>query len=230
MPIGIVPLGTTNMVARELGIPLHLEEACQVLLQSQRTRQLDVMQVGKRAFLSHISLGIYARIAAQATRRAKRRFGRLVNVWYACHELWKQEIWPFTVTVDGHTHHVRTSLILVANVGAFGFANLRWGAHIVPYDGEIDVCILRAKTFAASLHALWHVLYYPSQRSSAMTYLRAKHHVVITTTHPLPVRADGEIIGQSTVQIRVRPQAVKVVIPEAHADVPHCHAADLHPE
>lgn len=216
IPLGIVPVGTTNIVARELGLPLQPEAACQVLLQSRRTVSLDVMQVGTRAFLSHISMGSYARIVAQATRQAKRRFGRLVHVWYACKELARPKTWPFTVTVDTQTHQVQATTILVANAGTAGVAGVRWGAHIAPHDGVLNVVILRANGPIDSLRALWHLVRHPAQPSPTRLSLQATRHVTITTVHSVPVRADGEIIGDSAVDIRLLPHAVAVIVPVEH--------------
>ena len=213
MQLGIIPLGTGNAVARELGIPRQCEAACRIVLQSQRTRRLDAMRIGNRLYLSHISLGIYAHIIAKTIRRAKRRFGRFAYLWPILQELRDLKTWPFKVTVDGKSHDVQASLLLMANVGAAGLGRLRWGPHVCPDDGTIDVCMVRLPTLSDYASFLWHLWLGHPQQARQMTYLQAKKSVMVETPAALPVRADGEIIGHSTVHFQVQPQAVEVIVP-----------------
>jgi YegS/Rv2252/BmrU family lipid kinase len=213
VPLGIIPLGTGNAVARELGIPLQCEAACQVLLQSRRTRRLDAMRIDDRIYLSHISLGIYAHIIAKTIRRAKQRFGRFAYLWPILQELRDLKTWPFRVTIDGKPHDVRASLLLMANVGAAGLGQMRWGPHVRPDDGAIDVCMVHLPTLADYASFLWHIWLGHPHQAKQITYLQAKQSVDIETPAPLPIRADGEIIGQSTVRFQVQPQALEVIVP-----------------
>lgn len=213
IPLGIIPLGTANVVARELGIPLDLEEACKLLLGGQQIKQLDVMQVGTRSFISHISLGVYSRIIKQTSVENKRRFGTLAYLWSAMKEISREQSWKFTINVDGQTEKVRASLIMVANAGAFGIGELHWGAHISPNDGQIDLCIMQGKSIRDYLSFFWYTLRGQPKQIGKMSYLACKQEVIIRTNKRVPVRADGEIIGQSKVSIKVRPQAVPVIVP-----------------
>lgn len=213
LPLGIVPLGTGNAVARELGIPLQCEAACQVVLQSHRTTHLDAMRIDDHIYLSHISLGIYAHIIARTPRQAKQRFGRFAYLGPLLQELRALRTWPFRVTIDGKRHDLQASLLLMANMGAAGFGTLRWGPHIRPDDGVIDVCIVRLQSLTDYLRFMWHIWLGHPEQAAQITYLRAKLSIEVETPAPLPVRADGEIIGQSAVQLQVQPQAIDVIVP-----------------
>jgi YegS/Rv2252/BmrU family lipid kinase len=217
VPLGIIPLGTGNIVAQELGLPLDPTAAYQLLTGKNTTTKIDVMQVGHQAFISHLSVGIYALIAQDTPPENKQRLGRLVYVWSALKKIMSHPTWRFKVTVDGQTRWVRASLIMVANAGTVGITPFRWGTNIRPDDGQIDVCIFRAKTLTDYLKIIWYALLNKHRQDDNISYLTATDQVEIVAHKPLPIRGDGEIIGQTPVQVQVVPQAVRVIVPLTQA-------------
>jgi YegS/Rv2252/BmrU family lipid kinase len=213
MPLGIVPLGHGNLVARELGIPLDPAAACRVLVQAPERIDLDVIQVDKRIFLSHISMGTYARLIANTPQQSKRRFGRLASLWAISYELWRRETWPFVITVDGHPHCVHASWVMVANVAAAGPFNLSWGPHISPCDHRLDVCIIKARTPLDYLRLAGQLCGRFPAHASIITYLQARRDIAIEAPSAVPLRGDGEVVGHTAVHIRVRPQAITLLTP-----------------
>src|SRR6478735_529461 len=76
LPLGVLPLGTANDLARTLGIPFDLEGAARVIAEG-RTRHIDLGLVNGQPFFNVASLGLSAELAQKLTRDIKRRFGRL---------------------------------------------------------------------------------------------------------------------------------------------------------
>lgn len=212
--LGILPVGTANLLARELNIPFTLDAACDVTITGKQIRKIDVMKVGARISLSHISLGVYSRIAEKTSATAKRYFRPLAYIWNALPELLNQRHWRFTVTIDGKTLRTHASFIIVANVGEVGAVNLRWGSDIAPDDGQLDVCLVHARSLRDYLEFIWHVIRHRHKEAPKLTYLIAKQHIKIRTKQPVPVRGDGEIIGRSEVDIEVLPGALSVLVPD----------------
>jgi YegS/Rv2252/BmrU family lipid kinase len=213
VPLGILPLGTGNLVARELGIPLDLKAACQVLTGQMPITRIDVMDVDGEIFISHVSLGLYAKIALTTTDEEKQRWGRMAYLWHILEELLKRRNWRFSLTVDGKTQSVRAALIMAANVGEVGLPPLRWGPDIRPTDGVINLCILRARNLRDYIMLLWHAVRGRPAAAAQTTYHRAQETITIRTRKRLPVRGDGEIIGQSAVAICIRPQHLPIIVP-----------------
>lgn len=211
IPLAIIPLGTGNVIAHELGIPLNLEEACQLLIQNHKIRQLDVMRVGRRYFISHISMGVYSLIVEEIKPEQKRRFGRLIYVKEAIKKLMKKNSWRFEVKVDDQALTVRASFILVANAGSVGLYALQWGQHISPDDQYLTVCIIKSRSLSDYLKLLWYMARNRHYLDPNIIYLNARQKIDIKTDQPLPVRADGDIIGKSHVRIEVIPAAVRVM-------------------
>jgi YegS/Rv2252/BmrU family lipid kinase len=217
VPLGIIPVGTANVLARELGLPLDLESACALLAGDRATTSIDAMQVGDKAFFLHIGVGIDSLMIRDTHRAAKRRFGRAAYVWSALKWLIGYQPRRFTIAVDGRRLRPRAAQVLIANGGVMGMAPLRWGPHIRPDDGRIDVCVLSARSLRDYLRIGWQVLMGHRRRSPNIRYLAAQRSIVIDCDRPLPIQGDGEIIGETPVQVQVIPDAVRVVVPPRHA-------------
>jgi YegS/Rv2252/BmrU family lipid kinase len=213
MPMGIIPAGTSNTLAQELGIPTDLDAACRLLLAPHTTNTIDAMQVGERFFLLHISVGLDAIVMRDTGREAKRRFGRLAYIWTGIARMFGHQPRRFTLVIDGKRHRPRAAQVLVANGGTFGVPQLSWGQHIRPDDGHLDVCVIHARTLLDYLNILWHMVLRRQKRSRKIRYIPAYENVIVTSDNELPVQADGEILDQTPVKVRVVPDAVRIVIP-----------------
>lgn len=213
IPLGILPIGTANVLAQELGIPLDLDAACQLLTNQHTFTCLDAMQVDDHLFILQIAIGIESLMIRDTPRAAKRRFGRLAYIWTALKWLVGYQPRRFTIAVDNQRLRPRASQVLIANGGTLGMQPFRWGNEIVPNDGRIDVCIVSARTVLDYLSLVWHVVRGQSRRSHKVRCLPAHQTVVISSDHTLPVQGDGEIIGQTPVRIQVVPQVVQVIVP-----------------
>ncbi len=221
----VFPLGTANVLARELGIPVELEGACQ--LGAHRFREgslagerhavavIDAMRIENRHYFTQVGVGIDALMIRDTAAEHKRRFGRIAYLWTALTRLIGFQPRRFTLTVDGRRLDLKASQVLVANTGMMGQPPFRWGPDIRPDDGRVDVCIARARSIVDYSKLLWHVLRSSHGKSPNLRYEVASRSVVIDAKHPLPIQADGEILGPTPVRIEVVPRALRVVVPVA---------------
>lgn len=214
IPLGVVPVGTANLFARELNIPLEPEAACRLLVSATRRTAIDAMKAGDMAYISHVSLGVYSKIAEKTSAAAKRYFRQLAYIWNALPELLGGRSWRFTLEIDGKVQRVRASFIMIANVGGVGAGALRWGPDIKPDDGRVDICIVRGRTLRDYVLFMWHVIRHLHKQAPKTRYLYASRSIKVFTRKRLPVRGDGEIIGQSQVEIEILPGAIQVLVPE----------------
>jgi diacylglycerol kinase (ATP) len=215
-PLALLPVGTANLLARELNIPLDLSLACQLAASGRKQRHFDAMRVGRRVFLSHISLGVYSKIAERTSRASKRYFRQIAYIWNALPELLSGRTWRFTLLVDDREIQLRASFIMVANVGGLGAAELRWGEDIALDDGLVDICVVHARTLREYLTLADSILRGRHKSSPKLSYYRAARRVQVATPHKrVPVRGDGEIIGYSSVEITLLPKVIKVIVPES---------------
>ena len=103
--------------------------------------------------------------------------------------------------------------MLVANGGVLGVPPFRWGPNIRPDDGKVDVCIVSARTALDYLGLIWHTILGQQRRDRNVRYLTAARNIAISADQPLPIQADGEIIGETPLQIDIVPNALKVIVP-----------------
>jgi YegS/Rv2252/BmrU family lipid kinase len=213
LTLGIIPVGTANLLARDLGIPLELEDACALLADAAQTRTIDAMQVAGKVFFTRLSLGMYSRITEKTPASAKRIFRRLAYIWYAIPELFGIRTWRFRVTVDDQVYHLRASFIFIANVGEAGVQGLTWGSHIHSGDGVIDVCVMRGRTFWHYLQFVGYFLLNRHRDFGRVNYFQARNQIVISASRRVPTRGDGEDLQVTPLELKVLPAAVKVIAP-----------------
>jgi diacylglycerol kinase family enzyme len=212
-----LPIGTSNVLARELEIPIRLEGACALLNEPLSTLDIDAMQVGKKYFILHIGIGVDSMVMRETDRASKRRFGRLAYIWNMLRQLVGFEPQRFMLVVDGKRSRMRAAQVLVANGGVLGVVPLRWGPNIHPNDGLINICVVNARTILDYLGIAWHTVLRQHRRSHRLRYLSAQQTISVNAKRRLPIQADGEIIGYTPVQIQVVPRAVRVIVPPTRA-------------
>jgi diacylglycerol kinase family enzyme len=119
----------------------------------------------------------------------------------------------FTLLVDGKRMRLHAYQLMVANAGTLGIPPFKWGPEITPSDGELDLCIVTARRPIDYLRLLRQIVTGNYQPGSNIRYIRVHKQVIISADTPLPVQADGEIIGDTPVQIGVIPHGIRVVVP-----------------
>ena len=215
IPMGIIPVGTGNALARELNIPLNVGAALDLLTGEHALAELDAMQVGERFFVLNFSVGLSSLMTYHTAREDKRRFGRVAYVWTGLMKLFGYQPHRFDVTVDGERTRWRAVEVMIANSGAIGDPSLRWSPQVKLNDGRIDVCIVRAKSVLDYLRLTWAVLLGRQRHEPHLQHLIAERDVAVNTSSHLPVQGDGDFIGWPPVAVEVVPGAVQVVVPRS---------------
>lgn len=213
VPMGIVPIGTGNLVARELGLPLKISDAVALLAGAPRLRRIDALRINGRLFLLNASVGISAAIMGHTTREEKQMLGPLA---YICTGIWRAPRYKphrVHVTIDGLARHVTALDVVVLNCGLLTRTIYPEGADVRLDDGYLDVLILRVRGVLDFPRYFLDLLLRRSATPMA-SYFRAGRKVVIHTPRPLEVQADGDIIGQTPVEIEVLPAVVTVLVPD----------------
>lgn len=217
VPLGILPVGTANVLSLELGLPQDVVQAAALFTGDHTLRALDAMQVNGHSYVLQIGVGLDALMIKDTARGAKRVFGRLAYMTTLAMRMVGYQSRRCTLLIDGQRMRPRAWQLLVANAGTLGFPPFRWGPDIDPSDGELDLCIFNVRLPLDRLRIAWQLLTGRHQTSHSISYVRVRKRVIITTDDPMPVQADGEIIGNTPIQIDIVPQAIKVIVPQAVA-------------
>jgi YegS/Rv2252/BmrU family lipid kinase len=212
-PLAILPVGTGNALARELGIPLDLDEALCLLVGEHSIVEMDVGQIGDRCFALNASIGVSASTMQSTDSQQKRRLGLLAYLWAGIKVLSGAQPHRFRVEADGQLYRWKASELMVANGGAIAEPMVRWGPDVRLDDGHLDLCIVRARHALDYALLAWDVLRGGRGRDDRLRCLRIKHSVSIDADETMLVQADGEIVGQTPVRIGVLPHSLQVIVP-----------------
>lgn len=214
VPLAIIPAGTGNLLARNLGIPLGTERAALVAVQGAR-RRIDVGAVGAERFAVMAGMGFDAAMLRDAPETAKARVGPLAYLGSAARNL-REPGFLCTVTVDdGMALRRRARTVLVGNVGRLqGRLPVLPGAQ--PDDGLLDVVVISSRTTLEHLQVLiGFVVRRPPPRHMET---RVGRRVVIEAVEPQPVQLDGDLRADTTRMVcEMRAAALTVCVPGPRA-------------
>ena len=197
IPVGIVPAGTGNLLARNLGIPLYMRAAIDVALHGQ-DRAIDMVEVGGDGledthFMVMAGMGFDAAIMEGVNEDLKKRVGWVAYVWSALKSLMFPAV-RIEVSVDGgeFTRH-RARTVVVGNVGF-----LQAGLPLLPDaaidDGLLDVVILHPRNFFSWIPLAWRVLLKRKHTDELVNRMTGSS-VVVRAAADTPRQLDGDSVG-----------------------------------
>jgi YegS/Rv2252/BmrU family lipid kinase len=213
-PLGIVPGGRGNDLARVLGIPDDPAGAVAVLAAGE-TRRIDVGEANGRRFLGIVSVGFDSEANRLANETGFMR-GNLVYAYAALRTLVAWKPGRFTVRVGDERVRFTGYSVSVANSRAFG-----GGMYIAPDaeldDGEFDIVAVGEVGKLRFVGNLPKVFKGTHVDEEEVQVFRAPH-LELSASRPFPVYADGEHITELPVSLRILPRALRVLAPSASGD------------
>jgi diacylglycerol kinase (ATP) len=212
--LGVLPLGTVNVWAREVGIPLYTLDACDVLLNGAR-RRVDLGQAGNRYFLLMAGVGFDAEVARRVERSRMKELGFKVLEYLATVSRLGVTHQPTRVWMvrDGRRQSTRALMIIIGNTRLYGGA-MTFTRNAVADDGWLDVVTVGGGGIMHRVGVIGRALLRRSSLGPRVRYDRAKR-VRIEAEQPLPVQVDGEVIGNLPMTFTIVPRALTVIVPES---------------
>jgi diacylglycerol kinase (ATP) len=208
--LGVLPVGTGNVWAREVGIPSDLRRAVTVLREGW-LRRVDVGMAGERFFLLMAGVGYDALVTRNTGSDSKRKLGILAylvsGITVAVSFVGRR----VTLEIDGVKRQVRALLVVVGNTRLYGVVvSVTSEARID--DGLLDVCVFRGTGLLQGIIHAFFVLLGRHLHDPGVSYFRASK-ITVHSDPPLLVQVDGDTIGSTPMTFSVRPRALKVIVP-----------------
>ncbi|WP_310531842.1 diacylglycerol kinase family protein [Novosphingobium sp.] len=208
--LAVLPLGTRNHFARDIGLDGTLEQAAQVAAHG-RCDAVDVGYAGERLFLNNASLGLYARMVEDRDRRNLPKW--LATLPAALHVLVRPGTRRLDLDVDGTRRRVKTPLLFIGN-NLYSLEKGRIGQRETLQDGELSLFAVAQRGGPGLLLAAWRIMRGKVDRRADFAAIESAREVVAYRhgTHHLAL--DGEVIElEFPLTFRIAPGGLKVMLP-----------------
>ena len=209
-PLAILPVGSVNVLARALGIPLSLPAAVR-LAAAGRVRALDVGLANGRPFTLMAGMGFDAAVVHSVTRPAKRAFGSFAYVSRGLGLTLRYATSRCHLTVDGECLEYDAWLAVVTNIPRYAY-HWQLSPDAQPDDGLLDLALFQADSRRLGVRQGLSVL-------RGNPHYQGIHHrrgraFVFEFDPPIHVQLDGDPAGVTPLTVTVAPRALSVVVPD----------------
>ncbi len=233
--MGVLPVGTGNVWAKEIGLPTltltqpdRLLAAARMLVDGE-ARWMDVGRAGDRYFLICAGVGIDSTVAAQVEPRTRttKQLGALAYLSAGVRIASDFSGVRSTICVDGRTIRTRIVLVVVSNIQLYGgFVKMTPEARVD--DGLLDVRVFRGMGPTWVFRHVAGVFTHRHLRDPLVSHYQGRQ-VTIETAEPYPIQLDGEPVGMTPVSVRVVPRALRVLVPRTVPADLFAHSNDGRP-
>lgn len=216
--LGVLPLGTLNHFARDLGIPLAWPEAIRALAAGS-VHAVDLAEVNGRVFINNCSIGSYADAVRRrdALRRQKghgKWLAMFLASWAVFLDLRRLRL---QITSPETSRSLRTPFVLIAN-NRYSGRVLNSSLRPRIDEGRLWLYTTRAHRHGAFLRLAWQTLVRRIDAADALEMISLTEVTISTTHATLPVAADGEVLSvQPPLAFKIRPAALRVLVPKAES-------------
>lgn len=206
---GLIPSGTADVFAREMGIPTHNPFLACNIIEQGKTRHIDLGKIENNYFVLMAGVGFDAQVVNEIKPELKRLFKDIAYPLTGLRTLLTYR--PSLMQIKTDSHSTGGYFVVVGNARFYaGRFSITRKARID--DGLLDVCVFKGKTMASFIKFIQGVATGQHLKLADVLYCQTKE-IWISSEHRTLVQADGDVIGETPVKISIIPQSLEVLIP-----------------
>lgn len=211
--LGVLPVGTVNVFATELGLPVNNLEACWEMIRAGQTRLVDLPSANKKFFVQLAGVGLDAQAVQETSLALKRSFGPLSYLISAASIAARTPPRLFIESEDAPIQE--SSFVLIGNGRHYG-GPFPFFKHAVLDDGLLDIVAFKRLGYLEIIKYLQDVFFSSDIRLPEVEYFQTRR-LRITSEQDVPVEVDGELAGKCPVEFAIRGKRLRVLAPAVAA-------------
>lgn len=211
VPLGVLPGGTGNAFAAELGIPDAMEAALDILVGEHEIIHSDLLQIDDRFFVLNATLGVTANSIQAMSREQKDRLGWLAYLVVGIKKLLGLQPMKVTFEVDGQSATFRAAEVMCFNSDATGVLERNLGLGVSINDGRLDLYAFRSRTLWDFIKIIYNIFSGNARKDPHIRYWPVHEQARLTTNPPVPYQADGDLQGETPFTVRLAKDALRVI-------------------
>jgi len=207
--LGVLPIGSVNVFAMELGLPAHNLQRCWDIIEDTNVRLVDLPSANGKYFVQLGGVGLDAQVVKETSLAFKRSFGPLSYLISATHIAARQP--PKLFIESEHTSVEEGSFVLIGNGRLYG-GPFPFFKHAIIDDGLFDVVVFKRLGYLEIVKYLQDVVFSSDIKVPEIEYFQTRQ-LRITSEQDVPLELDGELAGNCPVDFRIRKRALRVLAP-----------------
>jgi len=216
--LGVLPLGTLNHFAKDLNIPLDLEEAARTII-AGHIAKVDVGEINGHIFINNSSLGLYPDIVRRREQRQRLGYGKWNSLVRSAFKVLRR--YPFLnirLNADGKEIVTRTPFVFIGN-NSYEMESFNIGGRTCLDAGHLSLYMTPRTSRFGLLQIALHALFGNLQQAKDFVSLCTDEIWIETKRKQLRVAMDGEVeMLETPLHYRVRPAALNVIVPAKTED------------
>jgi diacylglycerol kinase (ATP) len=207
--LGLLPIGTMNVFATELGLPVHDLELCWDIVKGDSTRAVDLPKANQKFFVQLAGVGLDAQVVKETSTQLKRSFGPLSYVISAVQIAARKPPKLFIQSDD--TSIDEGSFVLVGNGRLYG-GPFPFFKRAALDDGLLDVVVFKRLGYLEIIKYLQDVVFSSNIRVPEIAYFQTAR-LRVESDQTVPVELDGELVGNCPVEFSIQESSLRVLVP-----------------